>query len=296
MAITGAQTDRTAATSNGFALSLSHVSVRLGDRLALEDVSLDVVHGAFVGLLGPNGSGKSTLLRAALGILPLAAGEVRIDGRQPQDARDLFSYLPQRQRVELETPLKAWDVVMMGRLRHTGWLGRPSPQDVEAVAWAFETVQMSDRRDSPIGQLSFGQQQRIFMARALSQQGNLVLLDEPMNGVDPQTQDLFVELLDSFHHEGKTIVMATHDLNMAACICDTLCILNRRLIAFGPISETFRPEILREAYGTHLHFVQVSAEGHAEVLEDVHHHQEAAESSHAPGAHPTSPGHTHVHV
>jgi ABC-type Mn2+/Zn2+ transport system ATPase subunit len=281
-------------TASLCAVSLSHVRVRLGDRLALEDISIDIESGAFVGLLGPNGSGKSTMLRAVLGILPLAGGSISIDGKPPGEARDLFSYLPQRQRVDFETPLRAWDVVMMGRLRHTGWLRRPGPEDREVVTWAFERVEMLDRRDSPIGQLSFGQQQRIFLARALAQQGPLMLLDEPMNGVDLRTQDLFVELLQSFHEEGKTIVMATHDLNTAACICDTLCILNQRLVAYGPVSATFKPEVLREAYGTHLHFVEVPSDGHAQVLEDLHHH--AAATEHGPDAHPTSPGHTHVHV
>ncbi len=276
------------------AVSLSHVSVRLGDRLALSDISVDIKPGAFVGLLGPNGSGKSTMLRAVLGILPLAGGSISVEGKAPGDARDLFSYLPQRQRVDFETPLRAWDVVMMGRLRHTGWLRGPGAEDREAVSWAFERVEMLDRRASPIGQLSFGQQQRVFLARALAQQGPLMLLDEPMNGVDPRTQDLFVELLQSFHEEGMTIVMATHDLNTAACICDTLCILNQRLVAYGPVSETFKPDVLREAYGTHLHFVEVPSDGHAQVLEDVHHHAGATE--HGPDAQPTSPGHTHVHV
>jgi ABC-type Mn2+/Zn2+ transport system ATPase subunit len=276
------------------AVSLSHVSVRLGDRVALRDITISVATGAFVGLLGPNGSGKSTLLRAVLGIVALAEGEVRVEGRDVGAVRDAFSYLPQRQRVELETPLRAWDVVMMGRLRQTGWLGRASKADTEAVTWALEKVRMLDRKNSAIGQLSFGQQQRVFLARALAQQGRIVLLDEPMNGVDPQTQDLFVELLEEFHREGKTIVMATHDLNTAACICDTLCILNQRLVAYGPVSETFKPEILREAYGTHLHFVEVHSDGHAEVLEDVHHHDR--DVAHDPGAHPTSPGHTHVHI
>ncbi len=258
----------------GTAICVDGVSVRLGDRLALREISLDVPRGAFVGLLGPNGSGKSTLLRAVLGILPLAAGRVEIEGRPPDEARDLFSYLPQRQRVDLEVPLRVSDVVMMGRIRHTGWLRPPSLADRDAVGRALEQVALTDRRSSAIGELSFGQQQRVFFARALAQQGEIILLDEPMNGVDSQTQDLFVDLLGSFHAQGKTIVMATHDLNMAACICDTLCILNGGLVAFGPVAETFRPEVLREAYGAHLHFLEVQAEGvHPEVLEDVHHHE-----------------------
>ena len=284
----------TTRSSLAAAVEVSGLVVRLGERVALQDVSFAVERGAFVGLLGPNGSGKSTLLRAILGILPLSSGSVSVDGQPPAAARDAFSYLPQRQRVDFDTPVRARDVVMMGRLRRTGWLRGPSAADRDAVAWALDKVRMTDRAESPIGQLSFGQQQRIFFARALAQEGPLLLLDEPMNGVDPQTQELFVDLLSSFHDEGKTIIMATHDLNTAACICDTLCILNQRLVAFGPVAETFKPEFLREAYGTHLHFVEVPAQGHLEVLEDVHHHE--APAIHAPGAHPTSPGHTHVHI
>jgi manganese/iron transport system ATP-binding protein len=294
MALVSIQKPASVADAGVPAVSVTHVSVRLGDRLALEDISVSVQGGAFVGLLGPNGSGKSTLLRSLLGILPLAAGEVLIEGLAPKDARDLISYLPQRQKVDLETPLRAWDVAMMGRIRHTGWLGRPKAGDRDVVAWALDKVGMIDRKDSPIGQLSFGQQQRVFLARALAQQGEVILLDEPMNGVDQRTQDLFVDLLTAFHEEGKTIVMATHDLNMAACICDTLCILNQRLVAYGSVAETFRPEILREAYGTHLHFMEAPAAGHAEVLEDVHHHHEDGAPAHTT---PTDdPGHTHVHV
>ena len=263
----------TATAPGDTAISLDGVSVRLGDRLALAGITARVRTGAFVGLLGPNGSGKSTLLRAVLGILPLAAGRVEVEGRDPNEARDLFSYLPQRQRLDLDMPLRAWDVVMMGRIRHVRWLRGPTREDSDIVSWALETVAMADRRNAAIGELSFGQQQRLFFARALAQQGRIVLLDEPMNGVDAQTQDLFVDLLTEFHRQGQTIVMATHDLNMAACICDTLCILNTRLVAFGPPSETFQPQVLREAYGAHLHFVEVPAAAeHPQVLEDVHHH------------------------
>lgn len=250
-------------------LGFERVSVRLGDRLALSDVELQIEAGAFVGLIGPNGSGKSTLLRAALGVLPLAEGRVEVEGRSPDEARDAFAYLPQRQQVELDLPLRAWDVVMMGRLRHTGWLRPASRDDRDVVGWALERVGLMDRRGSSIGEMSFGQQQRVFFARALAQQGRLALLDEPMNGVDSKTQDLFLELLGEFKAAGRTIVMATHDLNQAAEACDTLCVLNQRLIAYGPVHETLTEAVLREAYGVHLHLTGDAAERH--LLEDVHH-------------------------
>ena len=275
MAILGASkaVRREDADGQTAAIRLAGVSVRLGERLALRDIDCAIAPGAFVGLLGPNGSGKSTLLRAVLGILPLSAGRVDVFGRPPEQARDRFSYLPQRQRVDIELPVSVWDVVLMGRLRHTGWLGAVRAADREAATWALEQVRLIDRRRSPIRELSFGQQQRVFFARALVQEGDLILLDEPMNGVDAQTQDLFVELLETFHAGGRTIVMATHDLNMAACICDSLLILNQTLVAYGPVSSTFRPEVLQAAYGAHLHFLEALApNGHPEVLEDVHHH------------------------
>jgi manganese/iron transport system ATP-binding protein len=266
----------TAVRATAPAIALAGVSVRLGDQLALRDVNLAIAPGSFVGLLGPNGSGKSTLLRAVLGILPVAAGSVRVEGREPAAARDAFAYVPQRRHADLDAPLRVWDVVMMGRIRRTGWLRRPARSDRDAVERALHDVDLADRRNAAIGALSFGQQQRVFFARALAQEGRILLLDEPMNGVDSTTQDLFVDLLEAFHRQGRTIVMATHDLNMAACICDNLCLINQRVIAYGPTAETFRPELLHATYGTHLHFLEAPAaagQAHPEVLGDDAHHE-----------------------
>jgi ABC-type Mn2+/Zn2+ transport system ATPase subunit len=262
------------------ALRLAHVSVRMGERLALKDISFDVKVGSFVGLIGPNGSGKSTLLRSVLGVLPLTTGRVEVEGRVPEESREAFAYLPQRQRLELDLPLRAWDVAMMGRLRHTGWLRPAGKQDKDRVTWALERVGMLERRNSAVGELSFGQQQRVLFARALAQEGRILLLDEPMNGVDPKTQELFLELLAGFHAEGKTILMATHDLNQAAEVCDSVCVLNQRLVAYGPLRQTLTEDVLRDAYGVHLHFMGGGPEG-AHVLEDVHHHETSLE--HAEG-------------
>lgn len=243
--------------------------------MALDHVSLAVTEGALVGLIGPNGSGKSTLLRTTLGLLPLASGHVSIGGVAPAHARDRFSYLPQRQHIDLSVPLKAQDVVMMGRIRHTGWLRPATRHDREVVDWALDLVGLSHRRKSNISEMSFGQQQRVFFARALAQEGDIVLLDEPMNGVDPQTQELFVDLLRRFHVQGKTIVMATHDLTQAASLCDYICVLNSRLVAYGPVTSVLTEEVLREAYGVHLHFAP-TADG-AHLLGDVHHHEHLSE-------------------
>ena len=257
------------------ALRLNGVSVRLGERLALSEIDLEVAKGAFVGLIGPNGSGKSTLLRAILGVLPLEAGSIEVDGRPPAEARDLFAYLPQRRAQNLDLPLRTRDIVMMGRMRHTGLLRPVRRDDREAVEQALALVGLSDRRNSAIGEMSFGQQQRVFFARALAQEGSILLLDEPMNGVDPQTQELFVELLSGFHAQGKTIVMATHDLTQAAAMCDNLCVVNQRLIAYGSVEQVLTEDVLSEAYGVHLHFRPgEAAPGH--LIGDVHHHDDEA--------------------
>ncbi len=246
-------------------LRLRNVSVVLGDRLALEDVSFDLPAGPTVGLIGPNGSGKSTLLRALLGILPLASGSIEVAGGPPSAARDLFAYLPQRREIELNLPLRASEVVLMGRLRRTGWLRAPSKQDREIAAAALERVGLAERRHSTIGEMSFGQQQRVLFARMLAQDGRIVLLDEPMNGVDPRTQELFLQILASFREEGRTVIMATHDLDQAASHCNYLCVLNRRLVAFGPTADVLTPEVLRDAYGLHLHIMHGDERGHEHV-------------------------------
>ena len=255
--------------------------MRLGDRLALDDVEVEIATGSFVGVIGPNGSGKSTLLRAILGVVPLAAGRISVNGGPIAAARNSFAYLPQRQQLDIDLPLRAQDVVMMGRLRFSGWLRPTSAEDREAVAWALEQVGLADRRGSSIGEMSFGQQQRVFFARTLAQQGDLMLLDEPMNGVDSTTQDLFLELLERFHAEGRTILMATHDLNQAACVCDNLCVLRQRLVAYGPVAQTLTNPVLQAAYGGHIHFMDSPpGTGHVEVLEDFHHHETDSDRSH----------------
>jgi ABC-type Mn2+/Zn2+ transport system ATPase subunit len=212
------------------------------------------------------------MLRTIVGILPLAAGRVSVGGLEPSQARDRFSYLPQRQRIDLDLPVRARDVVMMGRIRHTGWLRPVRRRDEEAVERALSLVGLSGRRNSTIGQMSFGQQQRVFFARALAQEGDILLLDEPMNGVDSQTQELFIELLRGFHREGKTIVMATHDLTQAAAMCDNICVLNQHLVAYGPVGEVLSEDVLRDAYGVHLHFAP-GDQAQAHLLGDVHHHE-----------------------
>lgn len=251
------------------AIELDRLTVRYGERMALDGVSVRIEPGSYVGIVGPNGSGKSTLLRAILGIVPTADGEVRIGG-QGAHGRQALAYVPQRHEVGWEFPLTVWDVVMMARLR--GLWRRPGRRDREAVAWALGRVDLLDRRRSLIGELSGGQQQRAFIARALAQQRPILLLDEPLTGVDAGTMDLILTLLAEMHEEGRTILITTHDLNTTADTCDTLMLLSTRLIAYGPMDEIFTQDMLRETFGRHVHFADTPEGGHHETIEHVIHH------------------------
>ncbi len=255
------------------AIALAHVTVRYGERTALDDVTMTIEPGSYVALVGPNGSGKSTLLRAILGIAPLVNGEVRVDGGPASAARLEFAYVPQRSQAETGFPVTVWDAVMMGRLRRIGWLRRTRRHDREVADWALERVELSDRRQSLVGELSGGQRQRAFIARALAQEGRVLLLDEPLTGVDAATQEIVLTLLGELHREGRTVLIATHDLNAAAGTCDSLCLLNGRLVAFGPVADVFTPELLSATFGRHVHIAEAAAaRTHPEVTERVIHH------------------------
>src|SRR4051812_47477525 len=188
----------------------------------LQNTNLEIGWGQIVGVIGPNGSGKSTLIKTILGTLRALQGAVQVGGypARSRDARDLIGYMPQREVVNWDFPVTVADVVMMGRTARLGWLRFPGVEDRGTVAQALELVGMSGFANRQISQLSGGQQQRVFLARALAQGGNLLLLDEPLNGVDTGTQEAIGELLRSRRAGGCTILMATHDLELAAAWCD----------------------------------------------------------------------------
>ena len=256
------------------ALSLRDVSVTYTERIALSHVTLDVAAGEFVGIVGPNGAGKSTLLNAILGIAPHVLGDICIHGECLADMRRRIAYMPQRETVDWTFPVTVEGVVMMGRQMHIGWFRRPGRRDHEAVRRALEQVQMLDERHTPIGALSGGQQQRVFLARALAQDGDLLLLDEPMTGVDAPTQEAILALLQNFQRRGKTILMTTHDLGVARMFCSRMMFLHHTLIAYGTPAETFMTEVLQRTYGGHV--LRMRAEDRTEealmVLKDDSHH------------------------
>lgn len=230
-------------------LVTANLSVHFGERSALEDVSVSFVSGETVSLLGPNGAGKSTLLKAIAGLLPASHGTVTLDGVPIRRPNPAVVYVPQRSSVDWSFPVSVLDVVLMARAFRRSRLLPFGHADRDAALAALDQVGM--RRFAPyqIGALSGGQQQRVFLARALLQDGEVYLLDEPFTGVDVPTQELVVSLFDSLRRAGKTIVFATHDLAQAVKSSDRIILLNRRLIAFGPPREVMTAAHLRATYG-----------------------------------------------
>ena len=232
------------------ALELDRVCVSFDDTMVLDDVTARVEPGASVAIIGPNGAGKSTLLRAILGLVPLTDGSIRVLGTTPREARSRVAYVPQADTLDADFPVSVLQVVLMGRYRAIGWFRRPGTRDRAAARAALEQVGLADRARDRFGILSGGQRQRVLLARAICQEADLLLLDEPFNGVDSSTQELFLDVLNAQRDRGVAVIMPTHDLTVAHLACGEACLLNRRQYGFGPISEVLTPDALRAAYAT----------------------------------------------
>ncbi|MGA7149492.1 MAG: anchored repeat-type ABC transporter ATP-binding subunit [Microbacterium sp.] len=219
------------------ALDVEDLTVQLGGRRVLRDVSLRIDTGEFVGLIGPNGAGKTTLLRSILGLIRTESGRIDVDGRAGVQARSRVGYVPQRHEFAWDFPISVEDAVMTGRIRRIGWLRRPRVSDFDAAAEALERVHMDHLRTRPVAELSGGQRQRVLVARALALRPRLLLLDEPFTGLDMPTQELLIELFRELAGEDKAVLMTTHDLVGAMHECSRLCLLNRTVIADAPPSE-----------------------------------------------------------
>jgi manganese/zinc/iron transport system ATP- binding protein len=211
-----------------------------------------VPQGALVGIIGPNGAGKSTMIRAIMGLLPLSSGWVQIFGESFEKARHRVGYVPQREQVDWDFPVNVMDVVMMGRYGRLGWLKRPTREDRRIAEESLEKVGMLPFRNRQIANLSGGQQQRVFLARALAQQSDLYLMDEPFAGVDATTERAIIALLRDLKEQGKTILVVHHDLTTAKEYFDHLMLLNMRLVAFGKTEDIFTVDLLQKTYGGRL--------------------------------------------
>jgi len=225
-------------------VTVENLSVWYQEVLALESVSLSIGKGKVIGILGPNGSGKTTLIKCMAGVLKPQSGRVirHID-------RKAVAYVPQRASVDWEFPARVKDVVSQGRYPHLGLWKRFGSTDLEIINRAIETMELSDLAERQIGELSGGQQQRVFLARALAQEGDLLLLDEPFQGVDALSEAALVRVLKHVKTSNRTAVVVHHDLQTVSAYFDEIILLNRVMIASGPTAETFTPKNVRGAYG-----------------------------------------------
>ncbi|MCS7010416.1 MAG: metal ABC transporter ATP-binding protein [Anaerolineales bacterium] len=232
-------------------LNVAHVFLRYDRHTALEDITFHLHSGERVAVVGPNGAGKSTLFKIVAGVLPPSEGEVTVYGSGP-GGHVCIGYLPQRSQVDWRFPVTVADVVMMGRIAKLGLFRWPRKQDWDLVFSALETVGLANLAKRQIGELSGGQQQRMFIARALAQEAELMLMDEPLTGLDTPAQESLLALLEHLQQRGVTVMVATHDLEQARLHFDRILLLNRRLIAFGPPEQVLQADKLVRAYGGHL--------------------------------------------
>ncbi|WP_439509101.1 metal ABC transporter ATP-binding protein [Yoonia sp.] len=242
------------------ALHVEDLTVTYGANPVLWDIDLDIPPGVMCAIVGPNGAGKSTLIKAALGLVRPVAGHVRFLGRPIGQMRGQIGYVPQRHSVDWDFPTTARDVVEMGLYRDLGWLRRPGKAEHARALAALAEVGMQDYADRQISQLSGGQQQRVFIARALVQDAPILILDEPMAGVDASTEAIIIALLKKLRDAGRTVIVVHHDLTTVQSYFDWLVMLNVRIIAQGPVAQTYSADNLRAAYGRHLAMIAVPAE------------------------------------
>ncbi len=231
------------------ALEVTGLSAAYDGTGVLDDISFTLDRGALAGIIGPNGSGKTTLLKSIMGIVKPASGEVRLFGEPLNAVRDKVSYVPQRQSVDWDFPATVIDVARMGRYKKGKLFGRLSAEDKKAAEEALEKTGLTELRNRQISALSGGQQQRVFIARALAQAAEIYFMDEPFAGIDAASEAAIAGLLGEMRDAGKTVVLVHHDLHTAAGYFNSIALLNRRLVAFGPPKEVLNTTHLRAAYG-----------------------------------------------
>ncbi len=234
------------------ALSIRGLTVAYAAKPAVWDATVDIPDGALTAIIGPNGAGKSTLLKAALGLIPKLAGEVRILGRPVAAALDRIAYVPQRGSVDWDFPASALDVVAMGLYGRIGWLRPVRRHHLQEARHYLAEMGLAEFAERQIGQLSGGQQQRVFLARALAQKAAVMLMDEPFAGIDAATEQAIIAVLHRQRAEGRAVVCVHHDLATVPEYFDHVVLLNRTVIAAGPVAEAFTDETLRRAYGGRL--------------------------------------------
>lgn len=236
-------------------LEVENLAVSYRNIRVLEGVSFAIAPGQLVGLMGPNGAGKSTLIKAMLGVIPAEGGRVQWRSQPLRQQLSRVAYIPQRSQIDWHYPISVWNVVMMGRTAQTGWFRDPSSQSRTLVQSAIERVGLSDYCQTQIGELSGGQQQRVFLARALAQEADLLLFDEPFTGVDQPTEAILFRVFSEQKAQGKTLLAIGHDLGKSVQNYDQLILLNKQIVAQGTPQEVLTQGNLQQAYQTPLAFV-----------------------------------------
>ncbi len=228
------------------------LSVSYGNKRVLSNVYLNIESGHTYGLIGPNGAGKSTLFKSILDLIDYNAGKIEILGQDIDKVRTRVAYVPQRDEIDWSFPANVMDVVLMGRYPHKSLLQKLNAEDHEIANQALKDLGIEHLKDRQIGQLSGGQQQRVFLARALAQEAEIFLLDEPFVGVDLTTEEKIISLLKKLSADGKTLLVVHHDLSTVEEYFSQVILLNQRLIKYGPTAETFTQELIALAYGAQL--------------------------------------------
>ena len=233
------------------AINVESVTVDYNGFVAMRDANLVVPHGAVCAFVGTNGAGKSTLFKAIMGFLTPTTGHVLINGGDVKKAQKsgYLAYMPQAEEVDWNFPVSVQDVLMMGRYGYMNILRTPRTADKAAVEQSLERVNMTEFRHRQISELSGGQRKRAFLARALAQDAQIMILDEPFAGIDAKTEEAMIQLLRELRDEGRTIVICTHDLASVESFCDEVALINRTVLAYGPLETTFTPENIAKAYG-----------------------------------------------
>ena len=243
-----------------YPIDIHDLTVAYDKRPVLWDIDCQLPSGHLVAIIGPNGAGKTTLLKAVMGLVPLASGEVKIYDQSIEKVRNRIAYVPQRESVDWSFPVTVMDVALMGRYGKLPLFKRPGKADREIAVQALERVGMEGYADRQISQLSGGQQQRVFLARALAQQADLYLMDEPFAGVDVSTEERIISLLHELKDEGKTVLLVHHDLQTVQARFDWVVMINMRLIVAGPTVDVFTSENLSKTYGGRLNILSKVAD------------------------------------
>lgn len=236
-------------------IKVQDLSVSYGKKRVLSNIFLNIESGNIYGVIGPNGAGKSTLFKSILGLIDYNAGDIDVFGTEVDQVRKRIAYVPQKDEVDWQFPATVLDIVMMGRFPHKTLLQKLSKDDYRIADEALDLLDIQDLKDRQIGELSGGQQQRVFLARAICQEADIYLLDEPFVGVDVMTEEKIIEILRKLANENKTMLVVHHDLSTVEQYFNKVLLLNQRLVTYGDTKTVFSPENIAKTYGAQLNIL-----------------------------------------